>query len=129
MTSCSRIPVIRKNSYQSRSSASHALNSFSNSAASYIAGSSSVNRGQSFFFGKAADIVSFEERHDRGKLVPAGARGQVFLVAQNRGVSQQVAPFDVFEVKLGAGLGEVVQCCGISRVRLGLLRELYFVVG
>src|SRR5271163_4251777 len=42
MTSCSRIPVIRKNSYQSRSSALQTLKSLSSSACSYISGSSSV---------------------------------------------------------------------------------------
>src|SRR5215472_2296977 len=48
ITSCSRIPVIRKNSYQSCSSGSQALKSLSSSSCSYISGSSSVYRGQSF---------------------------------------------------------------------------------
>src|SRR5271166_5392616 len=48
MTSCSLMPVIKKNSYQSRSSASQAAKSVSSSLSSYISGSSSVYRGQSF---------------------------------------------------------------------------------
>src|SRR5215467_10687558 len=42
ITSCSLIPVIRKNSYQSRSCSLQALNSLSSSSCSYISGSSSV---------------------------------------------------------------------------------------
>src|SRR5580765_2675984 len=42
ITSCSRIPVIKKNSYHSRSSSVHALKSVSSSPCSYISGSSSV---------------------------------------------------------------------------------------
>src|ERR1700694_1920731 len=49
ITTCSRSPVIKKNSYQSLSSAPQAAKSLSSSAASYISGSSSVKRGQSFF--------------------------------------------------------------------------------
>src|ERR1700694_5103690 len=48
ITSCSRSPVIKKNSYQSLSSAPQAAKTLSSSAASYISGSSSVKRGQSF---------------------------------------------------------------------------------
>src|ERR1700722_3670271 len=42
MTSCSRMPVIRKNSYHKRSSASQAANRVSTSSSSYTSGSSSV---------------------------------------------------------------------------------------
>src|SRR5438552_10134797 len=48
ITSCSRIPVMRKNSNHRRSSASHALKNLFSSSRSYTSGSSSTNRGQSF---------------------------------------------------------------------------------
>ncbi len=59
MTSCSRIPVIRKNSYQSLSSSSQAAKSVSSSSSSYISGSSSVYRGQSFLPDEPPNLVRF----------------------------------------------------------------------
>ena len=104
ITSCSRIPVIRKNSNQSRSLASHFANSVSSSSFSYTSGSSSTNRGQSFLPSQAPDTLGLQERHYVLKLVVDRAGCLFLFVTQVGRELQEVFAIDVFNVELWAGL-------------------------
>ena len=101
ITSCSRIPVIRKNSNHSRSSSSHAAKSVSQVL---------LLVHLRLFFDvprpvvlsrQPANPVRLQKRHHVLEFVVDAARCLFFFVTQKCREFQQVFAFDVFEVELG----------------------------
>jgi len=119
ITSCSRIPVIRKNTNHSRSCWSHAAKSLSRSSCSYTSGSSSTKRGQSFLPTKARIPCAL-----RNDISVHAARRLVLLITEERGELQHVTSLNVVNVQLRAIFSEIIQRGRVCGQGLRLLGKL-----
>src|SRR5215471_19439259 len=121
MTSCSRIPVIRKNSNQSRSSSVQAWKSMASSSDSYISSFSSVERGQFVLSHETTNPVCLEKRHPSLELVVDGAGRLLLLITEKANEFEHIVSLDLMQVELAAGLSEVVKSGRVRSQCLWLL--------
>src|SRR6185437_5021187 len=123
MTSCSRIPVVRKNSNQSLSSGLQALNRASKSSFSYISGSSSTNRGQSFLPTSPRIPCAFQKGHQVLEFVVNRTWCLILHIAQEFRELKQIFALYLVHVHFRAALSEVAQREVVSRIRLSFAAE------